>query len=480
MELLKEKFKQPETKYRSVAFWSWNDDLKPEELKRQIKLIKSGGWGGFFMHARLGLITRYLSSEWMECVRVCIEEAERSGLFAWLYDEYKWPSGFAGGIVPAQSEKFRLKALVLLQMKNAKSKIRNQETTLTTNPTCKEENLIGIEEKTNYKFLKAELHQGKELCFYVYTSPPGESWFNGTCYVDLLNPETVKEFIKCTHQAYASRFSAHFCGRVPGIFTDEPSISFFTLPSPSLPWTDEFPKRFMQENGYSILDHLTELFFDTGNFHKIRFDYWRTITHLFVESFTQQIYNWCEKNHLLLTGHFMKEDSILEQIQWIGSAMPHYEYMHQPGIDHLGRNIQGNLTAKQISSVAHQLGRERVLSEMFGCAGQNLSFKDRKWIVDWHFVHGINFVNPHLALYSMRGERKRDYPPNLFFQQPWWEYNKYLEDYIARLSYVLSQGERVVDILLLHPIGSGWSVYSPLSVRPVQELDESLNWVINE
>jgi len=67
---------------------------------------------------------------------------------------------------------------------------------------------------------------------------------------------------------------------------------------------------------------------------------------------------------------------------------------------------------------------------------------------DWHQVLGINFLNPHLSLYSMRGARKRDYPPNNFYQQPWWPSNRLLEDYFARVSYALTQGKTLSDLTL--------------------------------
>ena len=37
--------------YRPIPFWSWNDKLQPEELKRQIKWMADEGFGGYFMHA---------------------------------------------------------------------------------------------------------------------------------------------------------------------------------------------------------------------------------------------------------------------------------------------------------------------------------------------------------------------------------------------------------------------------------------------
>ena len=128
----------------------------------------------------------------------------------------------------------------------------------------------------------------------------------------------------------------------------------------------------------------------------------------------------------------------------------------------MGRHIEQVVTVKQVTSVADQLGKERSFCEVFGCIGQQSSFYHRKWIADWQAALGIGFVNHHLSLYSMRGERKRDYPANLYYQQPWWDNEKEFGDYIGRLSYTVSQGKRNVDILVLHTIASVWSEYSPL------------------
>ena len=62
----------------------------------------------------------------------------------------------------------------------------------------------------------------------------------------------------------------------------------------------------------------------------------------------------------------------------------------------------------------------------------------------------------------MRGERKRDYPANLNYQQPWWDNEKEFADYIGRLSYAVAEGKREVDILVIHPVASVWCEYSPL------------------
>ena len=101
MSPLEKKLENPSNEYRALPFWSWNDKLDPKELKWQINEMHDKGIGGFFMHARGGLKTRYMDDEWMECIRTSAEEAEQLGMEAWLYDEEGWPSGFAGGRVTA-------------------------------------------------------------------------------------------------------------------------------------------------------------------------------------------------------------------------------------------------------------------------------------------------------------------------------------------------------------------------------------------
>jgi len=435
---LKENFKNPGTEFRSAPFWSWNDDLKNEELRRQIKEMKEKGIGGFFMHSRIGLITPYLSSEWMDKVKTAVSSAKEIGMLAYLYDEDRWPSGFAGGLIPSKGKEYRRKAM------------------------------------------KCSIVNGKRTFEVIYDSNTLQ--FNNYSYIDVFSKKVVKAFIESTYEAYAREVGNEFRKTIPAIFTDEPNYSVGGS-SPQemfIPWTNNLPEHFEQRYAYKISEHLSSLFFNEGDYKKIRYDFWNSITDLFLESYSQQIYNWCQEHNLAYTGHYLWEDSLTTQTRCIGAAMPHYEYMHIPGIDHLGRNIQNLLTLKQVSSVAHQLGKKRVLSELYGCSGQNFSFSGRKWIGDWHIVLGVNLFCPHLSLYSMRGQRKRDYPPTIYYQQPWWKYNKVVEDYFARLNYLMSEGEFKADILVIHPMKSAWCLYRPVDTREIDELNQSFTNLIEK
>jgi hypothetical protein len=303
--------------------------------------------------------------------------------------------------------------------------------------------------------------------FTVKVMPPG-------FLPDLLEPAAVKAFLEATHDLYKIHVGSEFGKTVPGAFTDEPQYTTHHTVNreKALPWTEHFPEEFEKDHGYSVLDHLGSLFFDVGAFMKVRYHFFSTVTRLYLEAYSKQIYDWCEENRLKYTGHYEWEDSFLGQIHCIGSAMQHYEYMQQPGIDHLGRGIHNPWVEKQVTSVASQLGKERVLSETYGVSGQSLSFHDRRWIGNWPFALGVNFLNHHLSLYSLRGARKRDYPPTLTPHQPWWGDNRIMADYFTRLSYALSQGKAVADVLVVSSLGSAWCEYKPSDYGPVETVFE--------
>src|SRR5512142_1918869 len=114
MDKLRNDFSQPPLEFRGAPFWSWNDHLQVEELVRQVHDMKAHGMGGFFMHSREGLETPYMGPEWMQCIRETVKAAQETGMGAWLYDEDRWPSGFAGGLVPARGgDAFRAKIVTL-------------------------------------------------------------------------------------------------------------------------------------------------------------------------------------------------------------------------------------------------------------------------------------------------------------------------------------------------------------------------------
>jgi hypothetical protein len=104
---LKSLFADPPSEYRSAPLWDWNDKITEEGIAFQMKEFKKAGIGGVFVHPRPGLITEYLSEEWFHLFDYTVQKGKELGMKVWIYDENSYPSGFAGGRVPAECGSLR-------------------------------------------------------------------------------------------------------------------------------------------------------------------------------------------------------------------------------------------------------------------------------------------------------------------------------------------------------------------------------------
>jgi hypothetical protein len=456
MSDLKSKFANPSTWYRGAPFWSWNDRLEVDELVRQVHDMKAHGMGGFFMHSREGLETVYMGTQWLTCIRETVNAAEEAGTYAWLYDEDRWPSGAAGGLVPARGgDAYRAKRLVMVQV----DAYEPDEDVLALfraeveDHSVRNLTRIDVDEK-------AQAEDGETLLAFRREVADASEWYNDDAPADNLNPEAVAAFIDITYEAYADEVGEAFGDTIPGIFTDEPNIAGGSIGAehPWVPWTDGLEAYFQARRGYDLLDVIPYLFLDGESSARTRHDYWWTVSERYTEAYSQQIGAWCDAHGLAFTGHYLSENQLGGGIVRGGALMPHYQYQAVPGIDMLMVQTQENLTVKQCTSVAHQFGRERVLSETYGCSGWEMTFEEQKWVGDWQYVLGVNLRCQHLALYTLRGCRKRDYPPSFNYNTTWWKYNGVVEDYFARVGLLTTEGEVIRDVLVLHPTATGWSM----------------------
>lgn len=453
---LKRDFKNPPNQYRPIPFWSWNDELDLEEIAHQIKELKNGGNGGFFMHARSGLKTSYLSPEWFQAIKTGIDVAKEEGMNAWIYDEEGWPSGFAGGLVPDQSSDFHAKFITIKQVDDMKEEdMKNLLFCYSYHSTSKM--LQRMEFKDRYNA------ENEETIYVVYkhTNP---------YYIDTLNKRAIDAFLQCTHEAYYDRFKESFGDVMHGFFTDEPRLTCNNFGD--IAWSDDLPETFLKRYGYDVTDYLPMLFYEIGDFEKIRYDFWETVSTMFANNYMKTIYDWCEAHKCKVTGHIMMEESIFSQMTSTAGVMPFYEYMHVPGIDWLRRRIDSPVIGKQVGSVACQLGKKQILTESYALCGWNVSFEELKWIAEWQFVNGVNQICQHLMAYTIKGVRKRDYPPSHFTQQTWWKKANRFNDYLGRLCVALSEGDQSADVLMLHPMRSGYIAFDGTRTKEIKTLDE--------
>lgn len=495
-------FENPDSQFRGAPFWAWNCKLDKEMMTRQIEYFKEMGLGGFHMHCRTGLDTPYMSEEYLEVVKACVEKAKQEKMYAWLYDEDRWPSGAAGGLV-TKDRQYRARYLVFCPWKQEEMPPSHQTHGSSMRHLAQQGNgklLSRYQVQIQDGVLKSykRLSEGEEIpcggqIWYVYEEiAPDSGWFNDQAYLDTLNPKAVERFIEETHEAYYRAVGEEFGKTVPAIFTDEPQFAHKTSLGFAeekkyciLPFTDDFEESYRKQYGTEFLDTLPEVFWEKpdGQVSKARYLFHDHIAQRFAEAFADTLGKWCEEHGIMLTGHMMAEGTLGSQTGALGEAMRSYRSFQQPGIDMLSDKREYS-TAKQAQSAGHQYGRKGITSELYGVTNWDFDFRGHKLQGDWQAALGVTLRVHHLAWASMAGEAKRDYPASIFYQSPWYKEYPYIEDHFARVNTALRSGKPEVHIGVIHPVESMWLLWGPQEQTAAareqleEQFDETVHWLL--
>ena len=435
-----------ESKYRSLPFWSWNDELDKDKLVKQVEWMHENGIGGFFMHARGGLKTEYLGEKWHECIDACAKRAKELGMEAYAYDENGWPSGFVGGKLLEDIENHD---------RYITHKIGEYDPSALVSYDISGDSLVRVSAPC-------------EKCLNVY-----EHYSTSTA--DILNPEVVDKFIELTHEQYRLRDKFE----LKGFFTDEPQYYRWDTP-----YTKVLAPYFEKTYGEDILDGLGLLFVEKNGYRAFRYKFWKSMQALMLENFGKKIYDWCDKYGYKLTGHYIEEGCLDGQMLCCGGIMPFYEYEHIPGIDYLGSWITDSLAPRQVVSVCAQLGRDQILTETFAGCGWNFTPMELKKVAECQYISGVNLMCQHLLPYEEHGQRKRDYPLHFSSVNPWIRKGfREFNDYFASLGKLIAQSTEIVNVGVLHPIRSAYFDYKRFEDKTsdgVRALEDSLKLLMKK
>lgn len=452
---LSSRFAEPGKEYGTAPLYVWNTTVTRELLDATMRDLKDKGFGGVFVHPRPGLITEYISDEWYGLFRYALDKGKELDMNVWIYDENSYPSGFAGGHVPAEMpESFNQgQGLRLHRFEKLPDDISRFFLIM------KEENgqLVDISD------VNAEKGKQGNYCLFEKTYHGNSPWYGGFSYVDLLYPGVTQKFIDITMRGYEKVAGDEFGKSVPGWFTDEPHIN----PPGGIRWTPDLFDVFSEKWGYDLKSNLLSLFGEHGDWKRVRHNYTQTLLQLFIDRWAKPCFEYCEEKNLAFTGHYWEHG--WPDMSHGGDNMAMYAWHQMPAIDMLFNQFNdvsaqaqfGNVrSVKELSSVANQMGYKRTLSETYGGGSWEETFRDFKRLGDWEYVLGVNFMNQHLTHLSLAGARKYDYPPSFSEHSPWWNSYKPLNMHYARLSLALSAGEQKNDMLILEPNSTIWQYYS--------------------
>ncbi|MBR2692881.1 MAG: hypothetical protein IKE69_01580, partial [Thermoguttaceae bacterium] len=260
-----ERFSQGEMDgYGAGEMLFWNDKTDTESIRTVYDELASQGVKQTFFYPTFGLASEYLSEEFFREFERSLAEAKRRGMKLWLYDEYSWPSGFAGGKL--------IEAL----------------------PTAAASSLAfsGLAVDTDTAL--------PENALAVYRR---EDRLAGGVYCDMMQKGVTEKFIELTHEGYLKHSGGEFGKTIPGIFTDEMTL----CRCGPFPWTDDLPEWFEKKFGYSIFEVLPLLSDGadtvlpdgrTVTSFEARHHYLSTLLDLIVQRWSKPIFRFCEEHDI--------------------------------------------------------------------------------------------------------------------------------------------------------------------------------------
>ncbi len=477
-----DEFKQPDTAYRGCPFWAWNGKLDEERISEQLTAFARMGLGGAMPHARMGLQDEYLGSRFMDCIEHAHNKASELGLLLPLYDEDQWPSGHAGGFVTCNPA-FRKRECLI--MPDAQEPAPGGDVIGLPGPAARLARWVLRRAEDGrlvewHRLNEQEMVEPGAECWAAWSRHVTRSWRqNGYTCVDALNGAAMQRFVELTHERYRARLGEAFGQTIPFIFSDEPQIGhqgrfenrWISAAEPStisIFWTDDLPTTWLQAYDQDLLNELPALLWDTVDTHDLVMR-WRWFNHIgqrFATAWTGVPAAWCAEHGLPMTGHMCAENRLTSQILIDADVMRALAPMQLPGVDMLCDWWEPN-TLKQASSVAHQFGRERVITELYGVNRWDWPLIGHKRQGDWQYALGANQRVPHLAWYAMAGAAKRDFPQPIDGHAPWARAYRCIEDHFARLGYALTRGRPLIRLAVIHPLESAWIKMGPIAEHAV-------------
>ncbi len=430
-------FHDPDLAYEPVMMWFWNDDVTEERITWQLEKFRQQNITNFFIHPALGFQIEYLSDRYMELIQYVVREAKRLGMYYWIYDEYEFPSGTAGGILCRDYPEYRQKEVRVEDHKlngpghrislcrpgqflcaQLITEIGDKTYVQDISDQCK---LTPQGEYTQLEYIYTETNIGGRALFFfseynlqLLPSGTGRAGADNILgYVDMFNPAAVGKFIELTHERYKQFIGDEFGKTVRGVFTDEPtSLRHFDY-SIAGPWSDTFDEEFQKDHGYSVIPWLYTLWTipaKTPEEIKAIHDYRSTIKRLYFDAFMKQYSRWCRENGLIFTGHFGGEEELGGHIAQ-GDMLEELMLFDMPGMDSIYSSIKikwiSHDTAPQLArSAAKFCGSSRVICETYTGSGWDMRLPVMQRCANRLLVQGINWIQYMGSHYSMGGAAK--------------------------------------------------------------------------
>ena len=328
-----------------------------KEIYGYLLSLKEHGIEQAMLYPRSGCEIEYLSEEWFDTVGYFIHAARSLDMHVWLYDDFNWPSGDAGGRVSDKAE-FRLKALIV-EGENAGEIV------------CKSRHNAGLF---------------------------GEKYFP-----DLLSREAVEYFIRCTHEEYYKRFHESFGTVIRGIFTDEPSIGY-CCGDGCIPYYEGIEADY---RNFCARDFEADRKSPDPDFY---YNAVSVISSRFRSCYLDTLSDWCESHGVKMTGHLMCDNEPFWSVRHHGNTLKNLSRIALPGMDEIASQFEDRTEMALFGTIEYASGENGAMAELFALGPCDMSYAKRRAMLYLAACHKVDHYFLAISPMDLRGNRRiKDY-----------------------------------------------------------------------
>lgn len=429
MQELERKFKNPDNSFSPYCFWFLNDGFEKEHTVAMAREMERKGMSPGYLQDRGITENKFLTDGFFETIEAVIDNTEMpfglcddgGGMYGAGLLDTDIPRGVSLYWETAEETVPECFCAVSFAAENGIIKTGSIKT---VQPGCKIP-----EGETVYAFHKyhARSRSGSEI--------------------DFLSEKTTDTVIERVYEKIKERLGKHFGSRISGIFMDiEGDFGY------KLAYSDELKTTYEQMYGESFFEALPLLIAEDtgGTYMRARYRYYSAVAEVY-SRFFGKISDWCRKNGVEFTGHTW-EEKLYGQVLQEGDFYKIQKNFSVIGTDSLRLECFSPRDFMEARTIADRENK-KFMCEAIGCAGWGLSPTELKRAVNCLTAWGVNHIVLH-GIYSDRNLDRAGFAPDMYEDNPYWEYFGSISDYIRRASYINSLGGACADTVLYNPIDS--------------------------
>lgn len=465
-------FVRPPADARPMARWWWfGGAVEADEIVREIKAMRAGGFGGFEIQPvyplslddpKRGIRNKpYLSKDFLDMVAVAARTGRAEGMRADMTLGSGWP--FGGPHIDAEHAASKVIKLEL----PAPSGVEGVDlpalepgqhyiaTFVGTSPNDAQPVEIrggravfakASADRTVYLVQQARTRQ------QVKRPTVGSEGF----VLDHQNAHAVRKHLEAVGEPLLAAFGED---RPYAIFSD-------SLEAYGSNWTDGLLPEFKARRGYDLTPYLLSLFHDTDRSAGVRYDWGLTLSELVNEHYLSQVSAWAKSRQTLFRSQTYGTPAVtLSSNRLVDLA------------EGEGAEWRQANSTRWASSANHLYGQAVTSAESFTWLHKG-AFRatplDIKAEADVLMLQGVNQFIVHGWPYSPPKVAEPGwalYAAAVFNDHnPWWPVMADVNLYLQRLSHLLRQGQNVADVALYVPtedIMSGFQPGKDVSINDV-------------